>query len=43
MLNVIAQCHVFLKIKLIYIEFTFAVVYTAEVNSVKMVISLYLD
>ena len=42
MLNVITQCQVFSKIKLIYTEFKFAVVPNAKVNSVKMVVSLYI-
>ena len=31
------------KATLVYTEFTFAVVHTAKVNSVKMVVSLYID
>ena len=31
----------FLKIKLVFTEFTFPVVYTAKASSVKMVVSLY--
>ena len=36
----------FLTLKLVYTEFTFAVVYIAQVNSVKMIIShsfIYID
>ena len=36
------QCQAFPKIKLVYTEFTFAVTYTAEVNSVKLMRSLSL-
>ena len=40
--NVIAQCQAFSKIKLVYIEFPFAMAYIAKVNSVKVVVSSYM-
>ena len=42
MLNVIAQCQAFSKIMLVYTEFSFAMAYTAKVNSVKVVVSSYM-
>ena len=40
--SVVAQCQVFSKIKLVYTELTFAVVYTGNINSFKMAVSLYI-
>ena len=36
------QCLAFSKIKLVYTEFTVAVVYIVEVNSAKTVVALYI-
>ena len=37
-----ARCQAFSKIKSVYAEFTLPVVYTSKVNSVKIVVSVYI-